>query len=129
MNQVTLSTSQTRRGTQSAFWAFAGIGVLVLAVTWAWYGLAIHEEASEQGKAEAAGTTMAGFAAMVGGVPLVLAHLVGVVLLSVLGWRTWRAVGLAYTLLSVTAASLLGLGAAQFLFGGNLFYTDPVFIP
>lgn len=109
-------------------WPFAGIGVLVLAVAWAWYGLAIHEEASEQSKVEAAGTTMAGFAALFGGVPLVLANPVGVVLLSVLGWRTWRAAGLAYTVFSVTAASLLGLGAAQFLFGSNLFNTDPIFI-
>ncbi|WP_193750717.1 hypothetical protein [Leucobacter chromiiresistens] len=91
--------------------------------------MSLVEEAHEQGKAEAAGRTMAGFAATVGGVPLVLAHVIGLVLLSRIGWRVWRGAGLAYAALAVAAASIVGIGVGQLLFGGNLFYTAPVFVP
>lgn len=111
------------------FWIWAGTGAVVLTITWGWFGLSIAEEASEQGKAEAAGTTMAGFAATIGGVPLVLAHVIGLVVLSRIGWRIWRGAGLAYAVLAVAAASLVGLGISQLLFAGNLFYTDAVFTP
>lgn len=129
MGQVSGGKSRRDHGLRAAFWAFAGVGVLALTVAWVWFGLALLEEATEQSKAEAAGTTMAGFAATFGGIPLALAHLTGIALLSVLGWLTWRGAGLAYAVLVVAAASLVGLGAAQLLFGGNLFYTAPVFVP
>ncbi len=68
-------------------------------------------------------------AAVVGGVPLVVAHMLGLVVLSMSGWRTWRGAGHVYALLAVAAASLVGLGVGQLLFEGNLFYTAPVFVP
>lgn len=129
MSQAPGITSVERRSTPTAFWAWTGAGALVMAAAWFWFGLSVSEEASEQGKAEAAGTTMAGFAATVGGVPLVLAHIVGLVLLSVTGWRAWRGAGLVYAALAVAAASLVGFGIGQLFFGGNLFYTAPVFAP
>lgn len=129
MSQAPGIMSAERRSTPAAFWAWAGACALVMATAWFWFGLSVSEEASEQGKAEAAGTTMAGFAATVGGVPLVLAHIVGLVLLSMIGWRTWRGAGLACAVLAVAAASLVGLGVGQLLFSGNLFYTAPVFVP
>lgn len=129
MSQAPGVTSSERRSTPAAFWAWSGAGALVMTAAWFWFGLSISEEASEQGKAEAAGATMSGFAATVGGVPLVLAHIVGLVLLALIGWRAWRGAGLAYAALAVAAASLVGLGVGQLLFGGNLFYTAPVFVP
>ena len=129
MSQAASATRTMRRSTPAAFWAWAGAGVLAMIVAWFWFGLSIAEEASEQGKAEAAGTTMAGFAASVGGVLLALAHVIGLVVLSVTGWRAWRGKGLVYAVLAVAAASLVGLIVGQVLYGGNLFNTAPVFVP
>lgn len=103
------------------FWGFAGIGVLVMVLAWSWYGLAHLEAETDQGKALTAGTTMEGFAFAVGGIPLIAAHLIGAAILLPLGRRHWSLPGLAYGILAVAAASLLGMGAGQMLFGGDLF--------
>lgn len=77
-------------GARIAFWVIAGFGVVASAIAWAWYGLAQEEAQSEQGKAVAAGTSMAGFAEVVGGLPLILAHLLGLGMLLIFGWRGYR---------------------------------------
>jgi hypothetical protein len=71
----------------------ASLGVIASAIAWVWYGFAHFEAQTEQPKALSAGTTMAGFAEVIGGViPLVLAHLLGLALLLVLGWRVTASV-------------------------------------
>ena len=50
------------KGARIAFWLIAGFGIVASAIAWAWYGMAQEEAQSEQGKAVAAGTSMAGFA-------------------------------------------------------------------
>lgn len=77
MDHAPATTNAARRIAPSAFWTWTGAGVLAMAVAWLWLGLSIVEEASEQGKAEAAGTSMAGFTATVGAGPLAFAHLLG----------------------------------------------------
>ncbi|MEV8338850.1 hypothetical protein [Leucobacter sp. NPDC077196] len=105
---------------RTAFWTYVGIGVGVMTVAWTWMGFATLEEITEQGKAEAAGTTMAGFAALIGGVPLVVAHLIGLSLLLRAGWRWWRGEGLICGLGATAVVSLIGFGVAQILFGGQV---------
>ncbi|WP_241489395.1 hypothetical protein [Leucobacter celer] len=100
-----------------------------MTIAWCWFGLAVYEEYSEQGKALAAGTTMDGFAAVFGGVPLVLAHVIGLVLLLILGWSGWRASGIVLGAVAVSVASLIGLGIAQILFEGRVFGVEELFVP
>ncbi|RGE22397.1 hypothetical protein [Leucobacter sp. wl10] len=104
-----------------AFWMLAGVGLIVMPIAWAWYGLTLYEEESEQGKALVAGTTMEGFAATFGLVPLVIAHAIGLGLLLYNGWRGWGGRGLAFGAAALVIASLAGLIFAQLLFGGDLF--------
>ena len=78
--------SGTSQGAREGFGAVASLGIIASVVAWSWYGFAQFEAQTEQGKAIAAGTTMAGFAEVVGGVPLIVAHLLGLAVLSVLGW-------------------------------------------
>lgn len=109
------------RDTRIAFWIVAGFGVLAAALVWTWYGLAMAEAESEQGKAIAAGTTMAGFGEIAGGVPLILAHVVGLVALMVLGWKGYRGRGIALAIAAVLISSVIGIGVAQLLWEGELF--------
>lgn len=129
MDHAPAITNAERRIATTTFWTWTGAGVLAMAVAWLWFGISIVEEAFEQGKAEAAGTSMAGFAATVGGTPLTIAHLLGFVLLSRIAWRIWHGAGLAYALLGCVAARLAGLGVAQLLLGGQLFSAEPAYAP
>jgi hypothetical protein len=112
---------QTSRAARARFWVVAALGPLAASVAWAWYGVAQEEAQSEQGKALAAGTTMAGFGEVFGGVPLVFAHVAGVVALGLLGWMGYRARGIGFAFVAVFIASLIGIGVAQWLYGGELF--------
>ncbi|WP_188436395.1 hypothetical protein [Microbacterium murale] len=108
------------------------LGVPTAAVAWTWYGLAQFEAQTEQGKALAAGTTMAGSAEIMGGVPLVLAHLVGLVTLGVLGWKGQRGRGIGFAFLAVAIASVVGIIVAQLLWEGQLFQlgiNNDVYVP
>lgn len=108
-------------GTRTGFWIVASFGVIASAVAWVWYGFAQFEAQTEQPKALSAGTTMAGFAEAVGGVPLVLAHLTGLILLLVLGWWSYGKRGIALAIVAVIVASGVGIVVAQILWGGDLF--------
>jgi hypothetical protein len=115
------SKSRTSQDARTAFAVIAALGIAAAAIVWFWYGFVQLEAQTEQGKALAAGTTMAGFADMVGGIPLVLAHLVGLAVLLVLGWKGYGARGIAFAILAVVIASGLGVLCAQLLWEGQLF--------
>lgn len=83
--------------------------------------LAQEEAQNEQGKAVAAGTSMAGFAEVVGGLPLVLAHLIGLGALLIFGWRGYRRRGVVLAIAAVGVASLIEVLFAQLLWAGELF--------
>ena len=92
----------------------------------------MFEAQSEQPKALAAGTTEAGFGEVVGGVPLVFAHVVGLVALMLLGWFGYRGRGLLMAAASLAVASLIGIGIAQLLWQGELFQLgidNDIFVP
>ena len=72
------------------FWTMACLGVPAALFSWCWFGFAMAEAQSEQGKALAAGTTMAGFGETVGGIPVAVAHVVGLIVLLVLAHRAYR---------------------------------------
>lgn|SRR5690349_24490035 len=118
---------------RTGFWVVASLGMVAATIAWTWYGGAQFEAQSEQPKALSAGTTMAGFAELFGGAPLVLAHLLGLVLLLLFGWWGYGKRGIAMALVALIVASLIGIVVAQFLFAGDLFElginNDPGFVP
>jgi hypothetical protein len=117
------SAGWSDRGAARWFWTFSAIGVVAMIAAWQVFGVAYEEEMSEQPKALAAGTTMAGTGALLGGVPLVIAHLAGLVALSVIAMRG-RAVmwtGIVYAVVATAIASGIGLLVAHVLWGGQLF--------
>jgi hypothetical protein len=59
----------------------------------------------------------------------VLAHVIGLVLLLILGWSGWRASGIVLGAVAVSVASLIGLGIAQILFEGRVFGVEELFVP
>ncbi|MFF2274115.1 hypothetical protein ACFVTX_17705 [Agromyces sp. NPDC058136] len=111
----------TGRSASTRFWVFAAWGILTATGAWLWYGLAQFESQSEQCKALAAGTTMAGFGELTGGIPLVLLHLLGLGALVPLGWRQDRWDGVMRAVIAVLVASVIGIGITQILLGGELF--------
>ncbi|MBW9119065.1 hypothetical protein JNB63_03070 [Microbacterium trichothecenolyticum] len=109
------------QGARRTFWTVAALGPLAAAVAWTRYGFAQYEAQGEQGKALSAGTTMAGFAEVIGGIPLVLAHIIGLAVLMPLGWFAYRGRGLAAAVAAVVVASIIGIVIAEVLFAGELF--------
>jgi hypothetical protein len=116
-----LVTTRPPRAARAGFWVIAALGPLASVLSWIWYAMAQFEAQSEQCKALAADTTMAGFAELWGGVPLVAAHLVGLVVLVPLGWRAYGRRGIAMAIAAVLVASVIGVAVAQFLAEGALF--------
>jgi hypothetical protein len=104
------------------FWVVAVLGIPAAVVAWTWYGFSFSEAQTEQGKALAAGSTMAGFAEVVGGIPLILAHTFGLVALLMLGWKGFRWPGVAVAIVAVLISSAIGIGVGQLLFKGQLFH-------
>ncbi len=115
------TTRSNADATRTQFWVVAGLGPLAAIIAWGWYGFAHAEAQSEQGKALSAGTTMAGFAEVIGGIPLVLAHVIGLMLLVVVGGFGYGRRGILYAVGAVLAASVIGICVAQWAFGGQLF--------
>ncbi|MDN3495822.1 hypothetical protein QL996_07780 [Planococcus sp. APC 4015] len=113
-------SGRPRRG-RNDFWVVAALGALASSISWTWYGFAQFEAQSEQGKALSAGTTMAGFAELLGGLPLALAHFVGIATLAVLGWHSYRGRGIVLAIVVVLITSAIGIGVAQVLWAGELF--------
>ena len=113
------------RGARVAFWWIACLGLPAALFSWCWYGFAMLEAQSEQGKALAAGTTMAGFGETVGGVPVALAHLAGLILLLVTARKGYPGAAIAMAVVALIVASAIGLAAAQLAFGGAVFHFDP----
>lgn len=118
-------------GLAIAGWAAASVFLIVLlAAGWVWCALAFEEEFSEESKAQAAGTTMAGLGATLGLIPVLVLHvlvLIGVFLAIRAGWR-----GIVFSVLValvvVAVLSLPGFIAAQLLAGGSMF-EPPVYVP
>lgn len=101
------------RGRAVAFWILAALGPFIMAGAWVLLILAGLEETTEQSKAHAAGTTMAGTTLLFGVVPLVLAHALGLLILGSIAvsgrYRRWT--GVLHAVVAVAVASALGVGA------------------
>ncbi|KQZ85567.1 hypothetical protein ASD56_04425 [Microbacterium sp. Root166] len=118
---------------RTLFWVVAVLGIPAAVIAWNWYGFAQWEAQTEQPKALSADNTMAGFGEMFGGIPLVLAHFVGLAVLLTLGWAAYGRQGLLRAVIAVAVASVIGIAIAQIGWGGELFElginnTDP-FVP
>ncbi|WP_131847100.1 MULTISPECIES: hypothetical protein [unclassified Curtobacterium] len=104
------------------FWVLAVLGLPIMAGAWLWLSLASLEEATEQPKAVAAGTTMAGTTLLMGGIPLVLTHVLGLVVLGAVAvsgrYRRWT--GMIAALVAVAVASATGITFVLILNGGQL---------
>lgn len=106
---------------RTGFWVTTMVGIFVVAIAWFWYGFMQFESQTEQGKALAAGTTMAGFAEFFGGVPLVFAHLLMLTVLLVFGCKEYGEQGIVFSIIAVVVASGLGILFAQVVWQGQLF--------
>lgn len=112
------------KSTRSAvlFWVLAVVGLPIMAGAWLWLSLASLEEATEQPKAVAAGTTMAGTTLLMGGIPLLLTHVLGLIVLGAAAvngrYRRWT--GMIATLVAVAVASAAGIAFVLILNGGQL---------
>ncbi|WDG17279.1 hypothetical protein [Microbacterium sp. Clip185] len=112
------------------FWLLTVVGVLMMTGAWFLLALASLEEGTEQPKALAAGTTMAGTTLWLGIVPLVFAHIAGFALcLVATTGRFDRARGVLWAGEAVIGASLIGLAVVLVLSGGQLLYTPPDYVP
>lgn len=127
MRERALQGPPTQHGwksTRSAvlFWVLAVVGLPIMAGAWLWLSLASLEEATEQPKAVAAGTTMAGTTLLVGGIPLALTHVLGLVVLGAVAvkGRRHRWTGMIATLVAVAVASAAGIAFVLILNGGQL---------
>lgn len=110
-------------GRQDAFWTVAAIGTVVVCLAWFWYGLAFSEEMTEQCKAVMASSSMAGTGLLLGGVPLVIAHLAVLLplLLIAAKYRSPRRTGIIVAVVVVLVASALGIAVNELVWSGNLF--------
>lgn len=110
-------------GRRDAFWLVVGSAAIVLCVAWFWYGLSFNEEMTEQCKSLAAGDSEEGIGWLLGGPPLVLAHIVFFVSLLLVGRRNHEQprTGALLGLVALVAASALGIGVNQLVWTGELF--------
>jgi hypothetical protein len=108
---------------QLAFWLIASVGTIVLCVAWLWYGMSFFEEMTEQCKAAAANNSMAGFGLVVGGIPLVIVHVLMLLPMLVIGakYRSKRAGGVVLAVVVVLVASGFGIAVNELLWEGELF--------
>jgi hypothetical protein len=93
------------------FWVLTIVGLPLLAGAWFLLPMASLVELTEQGKAAAAGTTMAGTTFLFGVLSLLAAHLVGILVLCSVGANGHhsRRTGLLVGLIAVAATSTVGL--------------------
>jgi hypothetical protein len=113
------------------FWLLTVVGVLMMTGAWFLLASASLEEGTEQPKALAAGTTMAGTTLWLGVAPLVFAHIAGFALLCLVATtgRFDRFRGVLWAGGAVVGASLIGLTVVLVLSGGELLYTPPHDVP
>ncbi len=109
----------------------AVVAVVIFAFAWIWCGMAYAEEFSEEPKAQAAGTTMAGWGLGWGLVPVLVFHglvVIGGIVALRDGGRRGVLVSIVSALALVALVSLPGFVAVQLLFGGTMF-EPPVYVP
>lgn len=126
------SNMRSSSAARTGFWVTTAVGIFVVSVAWSWYGFMQFEAQTEQGKALAADTTMAGFAEILGGVPLVFAHLLILTVLLILGWKEYGDQGIVFSIIAVVVASGLGILFAQVVWEGQLFelgVNNDTFVP
>ena len=107
------------------FWVLAVVGAPIMTGAWLLLSLASLEEVTEQPKALSAGSTMAGTTIVMGVLPLVLAHIIGLAVLCTVGGvgSVNRRTGMLRGVVAVVVASLIGLGVVWMISGGELIYT------
>ncbi|MCS6549224.1 hypothetical protein NYS50_15185 [Curtobacterium flaccumfaciens pv. flaccumfaciens] len=127
------ATSERRTGWTSArricaFWATAALGVLPAGGSWMWLYLASDEDA--RGTAHDRSWPNAAVLSL-GGIPLLIAHVVGLVVLVTLAARARRSMGSAAALgvIVLLGDSLIGLGLSLLLTGGQVVVTPQPFQP
>jgi hypothetical protein len=110
-------------GGRAAFWTVTAIGTILICLGWFWYGLSFFEEMTEQCKALAADSSMAGQGLLFAGTPLVFAHCVVLLPLLLIGakYRSPRRAGILSAVVAVLVASALGIAVNELVWSGDLF--------
>lgn len=111
----------TQRASLLPFVVLAVVAVVVLTAGWLWFAFAFFEEWSEQCKATAAGTTMAGTGAALGLAPLIALHVVMLLVLIGTARRGQAAPNIGLGLGATAVASASALLVAQLLSNGTVF--------
>ena len=114
-----------------AFWIPALLGLPVMVCAWFLLPFVSLEEVTEQGKAEAAGTTMAGLTLYFAVIPLIVAHVLGLVILGAIAitGRHPRRSGVLYAVPAVVIASAIGVAVALLVSGGELIVPPSRYVP
>jgi hypothetical protein len=120
------------RAARVSFWTLGVLSVLFFAAAWFWVALAFGEEWSEEPKAQAAGTTVAGTGLWMALIPVLVVHVVACAVAAVLavgGWGApvWRRILLAVP--AVIIASLPGFLLWMLLSPGGSMFAPPPFVP
>lgn len=100
------------------------LGVVFLGAAWGWFGLAQLESVTEECKAAATGSTMAGFTILIGGVPLLLCHIGVFTALFFVGRPAYRSGATVLSVVILVTASLIAVliwqaTAPGFIFTGG----------
>lgn len=109
-----------------AFWSLTVLGTAIMCGAWIWLGLASIEQVTESAKAPPGDTSTDGIFVIFGVVPLVLAHLLGLVILrwSAPHERGKRGTRWAMAAVAVLVTSAIGLAVAIQVNGGALLTPD-----
>ena len=115
-------SDRRHRAEAAAFWSLTVLGAAVMCTAWTWLGLASTEQVTESAKAPPGDTSTEGLFVMIGVVPLVLAHLLGLVILRAVAPRGRDAPGARWAVAAaaVLATSAIGLAVALSVSGGLL---------
>ncbi|PYY39003.1 hypothetical protein [Curtobacterium sp. MCPF17_046] len=105
-------SGRQRKAKVVAFWSLTVLGAPIMCGAWIWLTLASTEQVSESAKAPPGDTSTDGFFVMFGVVPLVLAHLLGLVILRSIAPRERDARGTSWTMAAVAVLVTSGVGLA-----------------
>lgn len=129
MNHASSQAATRSLGARVAFWVVATLGVALLVAAWGWLGLTQLDSGTEECKAVAAGSSMAGFTILTAGVPLLLCHTGVFAALFLIGRRAYRSSGTVLAIVITVTSSLIAVliwqaVAPGFIFTGGLTSPD-----
>ncbi|PZE62916.1 hypothetical protein DEJ33_00220 [Curtobacterium sp. MCPF17_047] len=117
-------SGRQRKARVVAFWPLTVLGAPIMCAAWIWLTLASTEQVTESAKAPPGDTSTDGLFVTFGVVPLVLAHLLGLVILRSIAPRERDERGASWAIAAVAVLVTSGIGLALALqFNGGVLLT------